>query len=510
MSEFIESLLSGEKIQKLCDVYCGIDDEYDRNPTFSPEKDKHLNLHNLNTKWDNPPRIFCYGQALGVFMNKLQFLQNPFLLVSHNSDTNITETFLPLLEHPCLVRWFGQNAMITHTKLHFLPIGIGNSMWPHGNVHNFEYAKLTETDKEDRIYFYFNIETNKAERSVCKSKLEAKGLVFGTHQPHLAYLQSLARCKYAICPPGYGIDCHRIWECFLLNVIPIVIRSKFSETIGKYMPCVILDDWDDFDPILMEQYDAAKTKLKPYYMDFRYYKNLIELVSRCIFPTTTIIDRSVHYSHEDNKKIPLDKKLDNVFQKSNGFFIELGANNGLEQSNTAYFEFYKEWNGILIEPSHVAFQECKKHRQNSICFNCACVSDAHTEPIVFGDFFGSLMSSIDGERLNSSSLISVPSRTLESILDEVGVVTEIDFLSLDVEGYELPIIKGLNLQKYRPTYILIEIYTKDFQEIMQFMSTNDYVYLCNLSNYNIEDNKGWDGQHNDYLFVKGSKLRTYS
>ena len=48
------------------------------------------------------------------------------------------------------------------------------------------------------------------------------------------------------------------------------------------------------------------------------------------------------FSSFDNKKIPLDEKLDHLFEnKRNGIFIELGAFDGLTQSNTAFFEFNK-------------------------------------------------------------------------------------------------------------------------------------------------------------------------
>jgi FkbM family methyltransferase len=499
MSEFIESLISGEKLQALCDIYIGIDDEYDRNPYFGPEKHKHLNIHTLNTEWQNPKRIFCYGQALNEFMKKLHFLQNPFLLISHNSDTNITGDFLPLLEHPLLVRWFGQNPMLRHYKLHFLPIGIGNSMWSHGNVHNFEYVKYSGFTKSDRIYFYFNTDTNPHERNICKTKCEAHGLEFGAQQSHYDYLQNLANCKYAICPPGYGIDCHRIYECYIFDVIPIVLRSPFTEILSSYMPCILLNDWDEFNPVVL-QYDQMMTKRKNQYIDFRYYKSLIELIAQCIVPSSAPLDRSRSYSHEDNKKIPLDSKLDALFQKTNGYFIELGANNGITQSNTAFFEFHKEWSGILIEPSKSAYDECVKHRPNSTCFNYACVSHLYGENEIMGDFNGSLMSSVDGRRLHGTELVSVPARTLKSILDEVGVMS-IDFLSVDADGYELPILQGMDLETYRPTYILIEINTHDFDTIMKFMSDHTYVFLVNLSNYNTCANPGWDGQHNDYLFI---------
>jgi len=60
---------------------------------------------------------------------------------------------------------------------------------------------------------------------------------------------------------------------------------------------------------------------------------------------------------------PLDLKLDEIMKKENGFFIELGANDGLIQSNTAFFEFYKNWKGILIEPSHNRYLECVNNRK---------------------------------------------------------------------------------------------------------------------------------------------------
>ncbi len=52
------------------------------------------------------------------------------------------------------------------------------------------------------------------------------------------------------------------------------------------------------------------------------------------------------YSLKNNKGEPIDLILNNIFKNiDNGFFIELGAHNGLTQSNTAFFEFNKKWRG---------------------------------------------------------------------------------------------------------------------------------------------------------------------
>ena len=206
------------------------------------------------------------------------------------------------------------------------------------------------------------------------------------------------------------------------------------------------------------------------------------------------------FSHVTSKGQPLDMLLDSIFKKDNGFFIELGANDGLTQSNTAFLEFNRGWKGILIEPSANAYEQCCRNRPESTCFNLACVSSTFSGDEIKGDFNGGLMSSVDGIRNGSTSIISVKVSTLEKILDSMGV-SFIDFLSLDTEGYELEILKGLNLDKYRPKYMLIEIYTKEYSTLLEFLCERGYMLVMNMTNYNTTDNPGWDGTHNDYLFV---------
>lgn len=207
------------------------------------------------------------------------------------------------------------------------------------------------------------------------------------------------------------------------------------------------------------------------------------------------------YSNYDCNNISLESKIDDIFcKKMGGVFIELGANDGLCQSNTAFLEKERNWTGILIEPSLIAFEKCKKNRPQSICINCACVSNTYDLNTAYGDFNdGILMASIDSKRLNNNNQCCVEALTLENILNNYNI-KNIDFLSLDTEGYELNILMGLNLDKYRPKYMLIEIYILDYDNIINFLTEKKYTLHSNFTNYNKITNPIWDGTHNDYLF----------
>jgi len=212
---------------------------------------------------------------------------------------------------------------------------------------------------------------------------------------------------------------------------------------------------------------------------------------------------ATYYASNDSKGRPYDAKLDELFhQKRHGFFVELGAFNGIDHSNTAFFEFYRNWKGILIEPSFQCYEQCVMNRPNSTCVHAACVSSEYTSDTIDGDFNNITMASVGGARLNSdkNTHVRVPAMTLESIFDKVEAPS-IDFLSLDAEGYELEILKGLNFVKYRPIYMLIEVYRHEYDSILSYLEKHDYELLSNFSEFNYVDNPGWDGTHQDFLFM---------
>lgn len=216
----------------------------------------------------------------------------------------------------------------------------------------------------------------------------------------------------------------------------------------------------------------------------------------------------------------LKENIKNLNQPSyKGKYIEMGAVNGHFQSNTHWIQEEYNWTGILVEPSPIQFEKLKTLRPNNFYFNCACVSFDYQNSTIDGDFDGDPMSSVEGLRRGRTATHTVQARTLQSILDETNI-GDIDFFSLDVEGYEIEVLKGINFEKQKIHQILIEITEKKHSQrnsgleiISSFMFSKNYSLapvdygagLGCISAFTPDPNprnktaQVYNG-HNDYLF----------
>jgi FkbM family methyltransferase len=142
-----------------------------------------------------------------------------------------------------------------------------------------------------------------------------------------------------------------------------------------------------------------------------------------------------------------------------GVFLEIGANDGYSQSNTFALETLYGWRGILIEPLPRHYEKCRKVRTNSECFNVACASQPGE--VVLDDSnltsvaLGLQDKAEEASRLHSGRLVTVPAVTLSSVIDRSSF-SRVDFLSIDVEGAELEVLQGLDLDRHLPDFLLVE------------------------------------------------------
>jgi len=194
----------------------------------------------------------------------------------------------------------------------------------------------------------------------------------------------------------------------------------------------------------------------------------------------------------------LDKKLEQYLNDENGYFVELGANDGVSQSNTLFFERFRGWKGILIEPYRPNYNELIRNRRSVNFFkNAACVGPSYKYPTI-QLAYSNLMTSTLGiksdiedpmDHANKGAefwggtpfLFKAPASTLNSILIEANAPKLMDLLCLDVEGVELEILKGVDHRIYRFRYICVE--SRQFELLHSYLAKMNYKFITSLSNH---------------------------
>lgn len=170
--------------------------------------------------------------------------------------------------------------------------------------------------------------------------------------------------------------------------------------------------------------------------------------------------------------------------KRNGYFVEVGANDGIYISNTLLLERDYCWRGILIEPEPTNFKKLLINRPSAICVNKGCYKEKGSlEFSVIEEDNGVLSgisSSLDPE-LKVDYKIIVETDTLTNILDECKAPKIIDYLSIDTEGSEYEILKSPNLfKKYKFKIITVEHNFKPYRSLIHsFLINKGYSFYCN-------------------------------
>jgi FkbM family methyltransferase len=163
--------------------------------------------------------------------------------------------------------------------------------------------------------------------------------------------------------------------------------------------------------------------------------------------------------------------LEEFFQDSIGYFVEVGANDPIIDSKTWNLE-QVGWIGLLIEPQPELAERLRCMRKSKIgCFACGAPERHNTTMTLNIAGIRGIHSSLSENHFvagsDVTSKIRVPIRTLDSALYEHKAPHPIDFLSIDTEGFDVDVLEGTDLSYWKPRLILIEDLAMD-------LSTNRY------------------------------------
>jgi FkbM family methyltransferase len=143
--------------------------------------------------------------------------------------------------------------------------------------------------------------------------------------------------------------------------------------------------------------------------------------------------------------------------KSNGFFIDVGANDPIRLNNT--YLFYKNgWQGISAEPIPSLAKKIRSVRSTDIVLEKAVSNYVGKAEFNVGINKYDVNSSLIDHNLGDQEKITVEVTTLEKVLDDL-LIKNIDLLCIDTEGTEIDVLEGLNFDKYQPKIILAEYNT---------------------------------------------------
>jgi hypothetical protein len=247
------TVISGEKIQLMCDYFIGTKEDINYNQVIYSEVIKYPwkwidlfgNICSIEDKSKKILKIFCYtwipGNHLDLLKNILLQIKQDFLLYFHNSDGNFLKHHYTTLNLPNCKQIYSQNNTVPQVIT--LPIGQANSQWKHGNVNLLLKSMNSKIEKTNNIFLNFTITTPL--RINCKNILLNKGIPWIENKNYEDYLNTLASYRYCICVEGNGLDTHRFWECLYLSVIPICVKNEWTERNKSEYPMIVLNDWNE-------------------------------------------------------------------------------------------------------------------------------------------------------------------------------------------------------------------------------------------------------------------------
>jgi len=210
------------------------------------------------------------------------------------------------------------------------------------------------------------------------------------------------------------------------------------------------------------------------------------------YELSSLVDEKYFTAYFENLKFSKSQLRQDLFVlcelgfKENGYFVEFGATNGVDLSNTHILETKFKWNGILAEPAKIWHNALAQNRAVAIEMNCVWRKTGET--LLFNEVSnekesGALstidsFSKVDGHaksRNSASNKYQVRTISLKDMLKKHNAPQKIDYLSIDTEGSEFEILNSFDFDEYDIKVITCEHnFTPMREKIYSLLSKNGY------------------------------------
>lgn len=189
-------------------------------------------------------------------------------------------------------------------------------------------------------------------------------------------------------------------------------------------------------------------------------------------------DFSQHHVHQFNNEPAVEQALvKSFFQKNNGFYVDVGANDPVLDSQSKHLEVLG-WTGLLVEPDPDCCALLRQSRTGTVV-EMACSSPENAGKFLQLNRAGP-HSTLEEQPIAIGAVVratvAVPCETLDAILRMHHAPVGFDLLSIDIEGHELVALSGFDFAHWKPRLVLIEDHVTHLKK-HELMTQNGYQLL---------------------------------
>lgn len=167
--------------------------------------------------------------------------------------------------------------------------------------------------------------------------------------------------------------------------------------------------------------------------------------------------------------------------KRPGVYLDVAANAPIQNSNTYFFDRCLRWTGVCVEANPGYFERLMRMRGCSLIPSCAAERAGATVDFMLNAELGGVMgetnkhaNQIKEGAMADKPVIKMRCVALKSVLSRARVRL-IDFFSLDVEGHELNVLRGIDWDAVRINVIVVEVTQEKLEAMQQFLEEKGYV-----------------------------------